>query len=184
MSLQRTTFEHFDNIWLGTAISPVSDLFYRYRRHQTYEYRRSNNIKGLEFEFFFSQEQMILVRTSYSVLEFLSAAAAFILFLESMFVPFAISISQVTFKLGAITELYQAKVKRRRFNSSTSVDNVTMKTEMLDGRDFGRVNLTTIQYLRLMCAVNNPCCFSPKKKEIRPLDSEDTTINEGGHSEH
>ena len=87
-------------------MNPVVKTFYRYYRHTIYEYDHTVDHKGLRFEFYYYDNQILLIAATYSVLEFCLITTNFILFLQSLFVPFALIISEATFKLEAMTELY------------------------------------------------------------------------------
>ena len=91
--------------------------------------------------------------TRYSVIDILQTAPVFVLALLRSLKSSSLGISAFNFKLNAINELFLAK-KRENKRSK-----------------YGRVSLTTCQYLRLLCAVT---VSSKYEQDHRPREEDES----------
>jgi hypothetical protein len=115
--------------------------------------RRPSSSGIIAIRFGLSQNKRLVTFTRYSVIDVLQTAPVFVLLLFRSLKSSSLGISTFNLKLSAINEMFLAK-KRNNERSK-----------------YGRVTLTTCQYLRLLCAVT----VSSKYESDRRPHEEDQT---------
>ena len=113
--LEKNTFHHYDNFWMGAYTDPRELIFYKYADlsgTSKYENEPDGDI-GFQIQFRFDKNQRIIKATRFSVLDFLSSAPSFILFLHGLFMPIVKAYSGVSFELNVLSKLFNAKLPRK-----------------------------------------------------------------------
>jgi hypothetical protein len=109
----------------------------------------------------------VVTYTHHSVIDFIQIAPMFLFGVFRLLRSMSDSFSEFNFKINAINKFFTVKKRKNKKK-----------------KKYGRVKLTTCQYLRLLCVMTLPverCYHSGKEKETeRTVEPEAQTINEGG----
>ena len=143
MNMERTRLSRYDSFWLGSIGKAATDIFYRSDRRTPQPSPNNASV----FAFTLSLNKRMVTYTHYSVIDVLQNVSALLIAVYSLVTTLSANFAAFNFKLTAITNMYSVSFRR------DSKDN------------YGRVTLTTAQYLRLICAVALPtklCCHSSK----------------------
>jgi hypothetical protein len=109
----------------------------------------------------------VVTYTHHSIIDFIQIAPVFLFGVFRLLQSMSDRFSEFNFKIDAITKMFTVKKRKNKKK-----------------KKYGRIKLTTSQYLRLLCVMTLPverCCRSGKERETEhSKEPEAQTINEGG----